>query len=368
MRAAAPATDVAQESTDPEAKASAGHPTKLTDSAVAREWRAIGVDVRVVVTDGRLLDQACAIAIAEIADLDLACSRFRDDSEIMALNASGAQPVVVSPRLGDAISVALQAACDTEGAVDPALGINMLEVGYDRTFSSLPADGPPIKISMGTRPTWANVEFDPESLVVRLPKNVALDLGATAKAFGSDRIAARINSEFGCGVLVSLGGDICVAGPIESPGWLIHVSEKGDPAGEAGSPATSVHLRVGGIATSTTTARRWRRGGKWMHHLIDPATGSSVVSQWRTVTVAGPTCVAANTASTAAIIMNDRAIRWLKVRGLPARLVDQDGCVTLIGGWPPDTDPRASESRESDAAASQQKTDESTGSSWEVTI
>ena len=51
------------------------------------------------------------------------------------------------------------------------------------------------------------------------------------------------------------------------------------------------------------------------------------------MTVAAATCLAANTASTAAVVLGHDAPAWLTARGLPARLVARDGSVTRVGGW-----------------------------------
>ena len=59
---------------------------------------------------------------------------------------------------------------------------------------------------------------------------------------------------------------------------------------------------------------------------------------WRTLSVAGATCVDANTASTAAMVMGATALEWLEERHLPARLLAHDGSVVTAGGWP--SDPR----------------------------
>jgi len=77
-----------------------------------------------------------------------------------------------------------------------------------------------------------------------------------------------------------------------------------------------------------------RRGEIALHHLIDPLTGVSVESPWRTASVVAATCVDANTASTAAIIRGRAAPGWLTGLGLPARLVDEAGTVHTVGGWP----------------------------------
>ena len=97
-------------------------------------------------------------------------------------------------------------------------------------------------------------------------------------------------------------------------------------------------ISSGGLATSSTRARRWRRGGSELHHLIDPSTGNPAAGPWRTVSVAAETCTLANTASTAAIIAGVSAVSWLRARDFAARLVAHDGAVTHVGEWPATTD------------------------------
>jgi thiamine biosynthesis lipoprotein len=88
------------------------------------------------------------------------------------------------------------------------------------------------------------------------------------------------------------------------------------------------------MATSSTTVRRWTRGGVSLHHIIDPATGLPSQGPWRTATVVAGTCVDANIASTAAIVKGEAAVRWLETHHLPARLVDLQGSVHRVSGWP----------------------------------
>ena len=60
--------------------------------------------------------------------------------------------------------------------------------------------------------------------------------------------------------------------------------------------------------------------------------GRSAVTPWTDVSVAAATCVEANTASTAAVVLAEAAPSWLAERDLPAVLV-ADGCVVTTGGW-----------------------------------
>ena len=80
--------------------------------------------------------------------------------------------------------------------------------------------------------------------------------------------------------------------------------------------------------------RRWLRGGHDVHHLINPESGRPADEYWRTASVAAASCVDANIASTAAIVMGPDAPRWLEERRLPARLVARDGSVARVAGWP----------------------------------
>jgi thiamine biosynthesis lipoprotein ApbE len=309
------------------------------------QWNAIGTTIRVVVTDATQLGQARAMLADDLAALDASCSRFRDDSELIRLEASAGRPTRVSPLLAGAIRAALRGARLTGGDVDPTLGRAMEALGYDRDFALLPAksdtsqgDSPDrgrVRVSVRHVPSWRQIELDDATGLLTVPAGVRLDLGATAKAWAADQSAQRIARALHCGVLVSLGGDIAVAGDVPAGGWAIRVQDvTGDPLTAPEGPADVVAIRTGGLATSSTTARRWRNGGDVLHHILDPRAGRPADSIWRTVSVAAASALDANIASTAAVIRGRRATGWLAGLGLPARLVAVDGSVTTVAGWP----------------------------------
>jgi FAD:protein FMN transferase len=181
-------------------------------------------------------------------------------------------------------------------------------------------------------PGWRTVQVDRDAGTVRVPAGVTLDLGATAKALASDRSALAASGAAGCGVLVSLGGDLAIAGPVPDEGWEIRVTD--DHRAELSAPGQSITLRAGGLATSSTTVRRWETGSGPAHHLVDPATSRPATGGWRTVSVTAASCLDANIASTAAIIRGERAVAWLESLGLPSRLVSASGTVRHVAGWP----------------------------------
>ncbi|MFJ9538843.1 FAD:protein FMN transferase [Streptomyces sp. NPDC101225] len=307
-----------------------------TRTTAAVDRRALGTGVRLVVTDPAMLASCSLLLARHLAEVDAACSRFRADSELSGLDGTAGRPVRISPLLADALTVALHAAEATGGAVDPTVGSAMDAIGYDRDFTLIQEDDRPVRLTVRRAPGWRTVRLDRAAGTVRVPTGVRLDLGATAKAWAADRAAALLARAAGCGVLVSLGGDTAVAGEPPADGWQIRVQDITGPVGEtpAQGPHATVGLRSGGLATSGTAARTWRRGGHALHHVVDPRTGLPVRGPWRTVSVAAATCAAANTASTAALVKGAGAERWLTRQGLPARLVARDGTVATTPGWP----------------------------------
>jgi thiamine biosynthesis lipoprotein ApbE len=295
--------------------------------------RALGTSMRLVVTRPDGLVAAKTAADRVVRAIDDAASRFRADSELSRVNAEPGKRVRISPLLAQALAAGLRGAKLTGGAVDPTVGSAVRLAGYDRDFAAIPADGSPIHLSVTRIPGWRAIEFDEASRTILIPKGVEVDLGATAKALASDLAAAAALEAVGSGgVLVSLGGDIAVAGEPPLEGWAVQTSE--DSNAGIDDDEETITIQSGGIATSSTTVRRWTRGGVVLHHIIDPATGLPADGPWRTASVVAATCVDANIASTAAIVMGESAVPWLVANRLPARLVDRHGTVHRIAGWP----------------------------------
>ena len=294
-----------------------------------------GTTAVLLVTEPAALARARAIADAELAAVDLACSRFRPDSELSRLNSSSGELMRVSELFAALIAEALRAAELTDGDVDPTCGQALAAAGYDRDFGEIRAGGKTFAVTGGVVPGWRSVWLDASQPAVRLARGAQLDLGSTAKAWASDHCASLIAATLGCGVLIGLGGDIAVAGEPPEGGWRVRVTD--DHAAGPDSDGQTVTIRAGGLATSSTTVRTWTAGGATMHHIIDPATGEPARSCWRTVSVAAASCADANIASTAAIIRGAAAPDWLTQAGLPARLVRHGGTVERTPGWPDPT-------------------------------
>lgn len=293
--------------------------------------RGLGTIAELVVTDGSCLVRGSEILEQELDRIDRIASRFRPDSELSRLNARAGHEVRVSQGLFEALEVALGMARATDGLVDPTVGLAMEHLGYDRDFADVAGGLPDGSLpDAAPVPGWRRVSLDAGRCSVELPSGAAVDLGATGKALAADRTAATIHRTVGCGVLVSLGGDVAVAGPAPDGGFAVGIDERCT----ARCPAESVGITSGGLASSGTTVRRWRLGTHQVHHIVDPASGLPAETCWRTVTVAAASCVEANAASTASVVLGDAAVQWLASHRLPARLVRADGTVTTTPGWP----------------------------------
>ena len=308
--------------------------TKQRNRTHTDHFGALGTTATVAVTRRECLSGAVDSVKGTVTAFDEACSRFREDSELEALNAAGGRPVAVGPLLLEAVAAALRAARLTDGDVDPTVGRALIALGYDRDFSALhsvsPMDRSPRPFFKEV-PGWSTVRLDEAEGTIQLPRGVRLDLGATAKALCADRAAAQAADICGCEVLVSLGGDIATAGAPPG-GWPVRVTD--DHRGGESAPGQWIALPGGGLATSSVTTRSWQMPWGPAHHLVEPRTGEPAGGPWRTVTVCASSCLDANSASTAAIIRADRAERWLDSMSLPSRLVGRDGRVRHIAGWP----------------------------------
>jgi thiamine biosynthesis lipoprotein len=236
-------------------------------------------------------------------EYDRVFSRFRAESELNRVNRDPSEVVVLSPLFAGALRTALGAAAATDGLVDPTLGIAIEAAGYDRDFFLLADDERPV--GPGVPGRWRALRLS--ARLLSRPPGTALDLNGVVKALAVDAALGLVAGN----ALVAAGGDVATRG-----GSVIGLPGEG-----------SVRLLAGGIATSGTSKRRWRRGGEVQHHLIDPRTGRPAVSAWDEVTVAAGSCVAADVAAKAAFLLSEDGPDWLDERGLPGRFLSEDEIV-----------------------------------------
>ena len=246
---------------------------------------------------------------AEFERLEQVMSRFRPTSELSRLNEAG--ELDVSADLADVVTCALDAKANTRGRFDATVHDALVAAGYDRTFDDVPADAPsacvPVRSSGGVTVEGRRITLDP---------GTRLDLGGIGKGYAAERVATLLSLAGPC--LVSAGGDIAVRGVPSTGTWPVAVSDE-----------LTLGLTRGGLATSGTERRRWRRNGVEQHHLIDPATGKPAASDLLRVTAVGSDAVEAEVLATSIFIGGlDEAL----AAGVAAVLLTVDGRTFVTGG------------------------------------
>jgi thiamine biosynthesis lipoprotein len=301
-------------------------------------WAALGTTA-VVRAPRASLQEAQRAASRVVVGVDRLASRFRADSELSRVNAAAGEWTAISPELAELVGLGLSAAEQTDGAVDPTLARELAGLGYDRDWGEMQAVDAASPLARGSSPIrdrrgqpWRSIELRADRPMIRLPPTVGLDLGATAKGRAADLACQVAHRATGGPVLVSLGGDVAVAGAAPEGEWTIGIAD--DHRLRARDCEEAVTIRSGGLATSSLVVRRWWRGGEAIHHVLDPRDGLPVAPRWRTVSVTARSCADANVGATAALVLGDEAPAWLERRGLPARLAGIDGAIVRVAGWP----------------------------------
>lgn len=236
-------------------------------SLLVHDAAAMGTTVRLALVGAR--SGAVERALAEVATLERRWSRFRPDSEVSTLNATGrlADPSWETRMLVAAMCEAWEA---TSGLADASVLAAVEALGYRDTFAALPSPDPILDGLAVTRrgapvPGLAGVVVGPDG--IRLPRGVRVDPGGIGKGLAADLVATALVADgLAAGALVSLGGDLRATGqPPDPGGWTVALEA---PAG------TTVRLPTGGLASSSVRRRRWRgHDGGTAHHVVDPRTG-----------------------------------------------------------------------------------------------
>jgi FAD:protein FMN transferase len=263
------------------------------------------------------------------AEWEQTLSRFLPESELSRLNQTHDTPIVVSDLLYTVLDTALSAAQETQGVYDPTLQRQMVSIGYDRSFDTLPA----VLLATSITPDrpgggWRRVQLNATERSVTLPQDVGLDFGGIAKGMAVDAALVRLREAGIETALVNAGGDLALLGVPSAAGeWQIAVPGK--------NRAWSIPLHHGAMATSGIARRHWQQGRQQRHHLLDPRTGVSAQSGLWSVTAVAARCEQAEVAAKVAFILGlEQGADFLRAHGFAGLLVCEDGHWETVAPWP----------------------------------
>jgi thiamine biosynthesis lipoprotein len=275
-------------------------------------FRAMGTDVTLYGPDGVAFDAAFGVIQRIFEAEERRFSRFREDSELTAVNRLAGRWVPVSSQFEAVVGPSLDQAAATGGLFDPTVLHAVIAAGYDRDFDEVLAGARGALHPPEPCGRWREVQVRPGA--VRLPREVGLDLGGIAKGWTVDLAAAEALDAGLAWAVVAAGGDLAIVG--DAPTLEIPIEDPDTAEGMA-----TLRLNQGALATSSVAKRAW---GPGLHHVIDPRTGSPVASDTVQATVWAPTCAEAEVMATWALLRGPDAAQQL-----PCALVVASGDVIV---------------------------------------
>jgi thiamine biosynthesis lipoprotein len=271
-------------------------------------------------------EEALTAAEARIRQLEGALSVTDENSEIYALNQTGAG--VLSADAAALLREALTLCGQTGGALDVSIYPVVRAWGFTTGEYQVP-DQQTLQ-ELLTHVDYTQVTLDGDSGRVSLPAGMEIDLGSIAKGYTGDQVIALLRREGVSSALLNLGGNIQTLGskPDGSP-WRIGVQ---DPQGEG--YVGVLELEDQAAITSGGYERYFEQDGQTYWHIIDPATGAPARSGLLSVTVVGDSGMVCDGLSTALFVMGlDAAVQyWRETGDFEAVFIDEDGQISVTQG------------------------------------
>lgn len=247
-------------------------------------------------------------------------SRFLPQSELTAFNKAAGLRLPISAEFKDILIKAKAMSLQTDGLYNPFILPALQRAGYTQSAA--------LGYEHDPQENYTDRQMVPaDQLIIQddwasIPYGTALDLGGCGKGYLADQLAARLNLEPITGYWLSLSGDIAIGGT-DAHGNSLSVSIQ-----SAQDPASSsdwvIHtpIKHSGIATSGTFKRKNQQGQPSGHHIIDPKTGNSAMTDIQLATVCADTAFEADILASCAIILGSKnAMQFLKKQGVTSALL-----------------------------------------------
>jgi thiamine biosynthesis lipoprotein len=260
-----------------------------------------------------------AVVSGALDEVDRSMSTYRDDSEIMMLNAAdGIEPVPLSPMLGRVLGEALDVGVASSGAFDVTVGplVNAFGFGPDKRRIVPEAT---VLEALAPRVGQDKLELTEGGLTKAHP-GVFIDLSAIAKGYAVDLVVERLEAEGEENLLMEVGGEIVARGlnPQGTP-WRLGIER---PAETERTVHQVVALKDAAMATSGDYRQYYEVDGQRVSHLIDPRTAEPITHTLASVTVIATRCATADAWATALSILGpDEGVARAEAMRIPAYFI-----------------------------------------------
>lgn len=259
------------------------------------------------------------------ARLEQLWTRFSAESELSRLSAGEA--VVVDDATRALLDRMQRATALTEGAFNPTLLREVIELGYGHSLNSSALSARPA-VPAGTA---SIMDINIAETGLQLPRGLAVDAGGIGKGFAADLVREFAERRGARGVLASFGGDLVVWGtPPDGTDWRIDV----DDATAPGTALQRIRLSAGAMTTSSQVKRRFSSLGGERSHLVHPFTRGPVADDVVAVTViAGEGWFAEACTKPGFVWPLAEYLRWLPTVNAAALVLTADRAVHTSANW-----------------------------------
>jgi thiamine biosynthesis lipoprotein len=298
----------------------------------------MGNTARVIVVAKREadLDHLIGVAQSRLAQLEARWSRFISTSEVSQLNtALHSTWTSVSDDTALLLHYLVEAFRATNGAFNPFLLPALINAGYSHSLTNNAAVSLPHSASWHATAADLELQHTSAGWQARLLNGATVDPGGIGKGLAADLIAEQLIALNAIGASVSVGGDLrCIGTPGDAEVWPVDIEDAEQPL----HIAASVLIPFGGVATSSTHAKRWHVGSNMRHHVIDPTTGEptslSAPNALHTATVIASSAAWAEVFATALLVSGEKiGTELLSSFDLASRAVRANGSSVENTNW-----------------------------------
>lgn len=273
--------------------------------------------------------EAAREAKERLLALDALWSATREGSDVARLNGGAGEAIALSPKTMRLLRMSEEVREETKGALDVTLAPLLQLWGFTGGVHRVPTAE---EIEAARALTGAGkLKLDEAAGTARLEKGSSVELGAVAKGYAGELVAAELKSRGVRSALLDLGGNIETVGAREGgTPWRVGLR---NPFG--GALLGTVEVADAAVVTSAIDQRFFTdEAGNRYWHILDPATGKPAASGLASATVVASSGGRADALSTALFVMGaERAAAfWRERQDFEMVLVGMDGHVWITEG------------------------------------